>query len=65
MYPDIESFPELPYEAISKDHLVYDLVYNPETTMFLKKARQQGASISNGQKMLEFQAEENWRIWNS
>ena len=65
MYPDIASFPELPYEAISKDHLVYDLVYNPETTMFLKKARQQGASISNGQKMLEFQAEENWRIWNS
>ncbi|MGZ3904384.1 MAG: shikimate dehydrogenase, partial [Bacteroidia bacterium] len=44
-------------------HLAYDLIYNPEETIFLKKAKEQGALISNGYNMLCFQAEEAWRIW--
>jgi shikimate dehydrogenase len=44
---------------------LYDLIYNPAKTLFLKKGEEQGATVSNGQEMLELQAEENWRIWNS
>ena len=64
MYPHIESFPALPYHAITKEHLIYDLVYNPEETVFLSKAKQQGAQIKNGLEMLHLQAEKAWRIWN-
>ena len=63
-FPDIESFPPIPYQFIGKEHLLYDLVYNPEETVFLKKGRAQGAIIKNGYEMLVLQAEESWRIWN-
>ena len=63
MYPDTD-YLSLPYSAITPQHLVYDLIYNPTETLFLKKAKEQGASISNGYNMLCFQADEAWRIWN-
>jgi len=64
MHPNIDDCPQLPYNAISPQHLVYDLTYNPAETLFLKKAKEQGALISNGYNMLCFQADEAWRIWN-
>jgi shikimate dehydrogenase len=64
MHPNINECPALPYNAITPQHLVYDLTYNPAETLFLQKAKQQGALISNGYNMLCFQADEAWRIWN-
>lgn len=63
-FPEVMLAPELPYHFISKQHLVYDLIYNPQETLFLKKCRENGASIKNGLQMLEIQAEEAWKIWN-
>lgn len=63
-FPEVMLAPELPYHFISKRHLVYDLIYNPQETLFLKKCRENGASIKNGLQMLEIQAEEAWKIWN-
>ncbi len=65
MYPNIGNSPEIPYQFISTSHLLYDLVYNPIETEFLKKAKYQGASAVNGLSMLHQQAEAAWRIWNS
>lgn len=64
-YPNIETRPALPYEAITDKHLLYDLTYNPEETTFLKSGKKQGATIKNGFQMLELQAEKSWEIWNS
>lgn len=65
MFPDVKSCVDIPYAAISDSHLVYDLVYNPEETRFLNKAKIQGATIKNGLEMLHLQAEAAWKIWNS
>ena len=64
-YPNVSSKPNIPYEAITEKHLLFDVIYNPTETAFLKLGKAQGATICNGLKMLEFQAEESWRIWNS
>lgn len=64
-YPDIDSYPDIPYEYLGKKHLLYDLVYNPAATAFLKRGARQGAAIKNGLEMLELQAERNWQLWNS
>lgn len=64
-FPNVEQSIPIPYQFITKNHLLFDLVYNPSETAFLKLGKQQGASISNGRKMLEFQAEKSWEIWNS
>lgn len=64
MSPREERYPEIPYSFLTADHYLYDLVYNPEKTLFLQKGEQQGATIKNGFEMLIIQAEENWRIWN-
>lgn len=64
MYPDVEAFPPLPYDAITSKHIFYDLIYNPEKTRFLEKAEAKGAKIMNGIKMLKIQAEASWQIWN-
>lgn len=64
MYPHTESFPDLPYEAIGPGHFVFDLVYNPEQTIFLKKAKANGARTCNGLQMLYLQADRAWEIWN-
>ncbi len=63
-YPDETNYPDIPYQYITKRHLLYDLIYNPSTTLFLKKGEEQGAIIKNGEQMLVLQAEESWRIWN-
>lgn len=62
--PNIEQCPELNYQFFTKKHLAFDLIYNPAETTFLKKAKQQGATIQNGYQMLVFQAEKAWKIWN-
>ncbi len=62
--PDLTSFPPIPYEAITDQHLLYDLIYNPEKTVFLQKGEAQGAEIKNGYEMLVLQAEKAWEIWN-
>ncbi|HER07882.1 MAG TPA: shikimate dehydrogenase [Bacteroides sp.] len=64
MYPDLESCPPIPYETITADHLLFDLVYNPSKSRFLLQGEQQGASIVNGYDMLVYQAEASWEIWN-
>jgi len=65
MYPDIENSPDIPYDFITDKHLLYDLIYNPEETQFLKKGKQHGAQTKNGLEMLYLQAEKSWKIWNS
>jgi shikimate dehydrogenase len=64
MLPDIESCPNIPYELITNRHLLFDCIYNPEETLFLKKGRLQGASTQNGMGMLIGQAIAAWKIWN-
>ena len=64
MSPHFDEFPPLPYEAMDKSFLLYDLIYNPEETLFLRKGREQGAVTKNGLEMLLLQAEAGWSIWN-
>jgi len=63
-FPNCELFPPIPYNYLTKNHLVFDLIYNPEETAFLKKSKLQGAEIKNGLEMLLYQAEKAWQIWN-
>ena len=63
--PNTERCPDIPYQFITENHLLYDLIYNPEVTTFLAKGKAQGATIKNGYEMLQLQAEESWRIWNT
>ncbi len=63
MFPKTDSCPEIPYNSLSPEHLLFDLVYNPEETLFLKEGKARGAQIKNGLEMLHLQAEEAWRIW--
>lgn len=63
--PNEDEFPPIPYEAITDDHLLYDLVYNPPQTMFLRKGAERGATPKNGYEMLVLQAEKSWEIWNA
>jgi shikimate dehydrogenase len=64
MYPKVAEAPPLPYEAITEKHFLFDLIYNPEKTLFLRKGAERGAEIENGYGMLVEQAEESWKIWN-
>lgn len=64
-YPNIEECPNIPYQYITERHLCYDLIYNPIKTKFLILSEKNGASIINGNEMLENQALESWKIWNS
>lgn len=63
-HPRANEAPPIPYDALGPDHLVYDLVYNPQETLLMQKAKASGANVKNGQEMLELQAEASWRIWN-
>lgn len=63
-FPAVDGCPEIPYEYLTPQHLLYDLVYNPEKTLFLKKGEEYGALIKNGYEMLVVQAEESWDIWD-
>jgi len=62
-YPNTNECPDIPYDAINETHLVFDLIYNPEESKFLTIVKLKGATICNGSKMLELQAEKAWRIW--
>jgi shikimate dehydrogenase len=63
MAPNVDTFPDIPYQFLTAEHLLYDLVYNPEVTAFLQKGLAQKATIKNGFDMLELQAEKAWEIW--
>lgn len=63
-FPEINSCPNIPYNLLNNNHIIFDLVYNPEETIFLQKAKQHGATTKNGMEMLVFQAEKAWEIWN-
>jgi shikimate dehydrogenase len=65
MHPATDQCPPIPYQHITKEHLLYDLIYNPETTLFLSKGKEAGCQVKNGYEMLLKQAREAWRIWNS
>ena len=64
MYPNENKFPNIPYQHLSTEHFLYDLVYNPAETEFLKLGKVQGAKTMNGLSMLHLQAEKAWEIWN-
>ncbi len=64
MYPNVDQYPAIPYQYLSNRHYLFDCVYNPAETMFLKKGKEQGAITKNGEDMLVIQADESWRIWN-
>lgn len=63
-FPAVDECPAIPYQFITAQHYLFDLVYNPAKTLFLQKGEKQGAVIKNGYDMLVLQAEESWRIWN-
>lgn len=63
-YPEINRAPDIPYEFIGSSHILHDLVYNPEETLFMKKGKERGARVKNGYQMLVEQAEKSWEIWN-
>jgi shikimate dehydrogenase len=65
MYPEVDRCPPIPYQHITAEHYLYDLIYNPGKTAFLEKGEERGASIKNGLEMLQIQAEESWKIWTA
>jgi shikimate dehydrogenase len=64
MYPDIESYPDIDYNSLSRANILFDLVYNPEITSFLRMGAEHGCTVVSGLKMLHSQAEKSWEIWN-
>lgn len=65
MYPNTDQAPDIPYEFVTKNHLLFDLVYNPEKTRFLQQGEAKKAVVVNGLEMLHQQALRAWEIWNS
>ena len=63
--PNTAEAPGIPYNFLTPDHYLFDVVYNPNKTTFLKRGEEMGATIQNGSEMLEIQAEESWKIWNN
>ena len=63
MYPKVDFCPDIPYDLLTPQHLLYDLLYNPDETLFMKKGRAQGATVKNGLEMLLLQAFAAWEIW--
>ena len=63
MYPNINACPDIPYDLLTPDHLLYDLLYNPDETLFMKKGKEKGAVVKNGLEMLLLQAFAAWEIW--
>jgi shikimate dehydrogenase len=64
-FPNINNCPNIPYKFLTKDHILYDLVYNPIESLFLKRGRNLGCKTKNGLEMLEIQANESWSVWNN
>ena len=65
MFPNTQEAPSIPYELLTTQHHLYDLVYNPAETLFMAKGLAKGASVQNGLEMLHIQAQESWKIWNT
>ena len=65
MFPKVDEAPNIPYELLTSKHLLFDLVYNPEDTLFMQKGRAQGATVKNGLEMLHLQAIASWKFWHS
>ena len=63
MFPNVDSKPDIPYSGLTEQHLLIDLVYNPEETLFLKLGKEKGAKVLNGLIMLQQQAEKSWELW--
>jgi len=64
-FPKVDTCPNIPYEFLTADHVLFDLVYNPEETLFMKKGKEKGATVKNGLEMLHLQAIKAWEIWNA
>ena len=64
MFPRVDACPDIPYQLLTGHHLLYDLVYNPQETLFLKRGAEHGAAVKNGLEMLHLQALASWRFWN-
>lgn len=64
MFPHINECPDIPYDLLTPSHLLYDLLYNPDETLFMKKGKAKGATVKNGLEMLLLQAFAGWEIWN-
>lgn len=64
MYPKVDQCPTLPYDAMDRHTLLYDLIYNPDTTLFMQKGKEHGATVKNGLEMLLLQAFASWEFWN-
>lgn len=64
-WPHVTDYPDIPYNHLTADHYLFDLVYNPTITEFMKRGQQQGAHVHNGLQMLQLQANYSWQIWNS
>ncbi|HTN09022.1 shikimate dehydrogenase [Agriterribacter sp.] len=63
-FPDVNQCPDIPYEGIGERHFLFDLIYNPQKTLFLEKGAERGAAVQNGHDMLIAQAEASWELWN-
>jgi len=64
MFPNVDEAPDIPYQYLTSNHLLYDLLYNPDVTKFMKLGKERGASVKNGLEMLLLQAFASWNIWN-
>jgi shikimate dehydrogenase len=64
-FPNVDGYPDIPYKAVNETHILFDLVYNPALSTFLRKGQESGAIICNGLKMLEYQALKAWEIWTN
>ena len=64
MFPATNKTPEIPFNLLSERHLLYDLIYNPNETLFLRNGRKYKCKVKNGYEMLKIQAEESWKLWN-
>ena len=64
-FPNINKCPNIPYKHLTKEHVLYDLVYNPIESLFLRRGRELGCKTKNGLEMLEIQANESWSVWNN
>lgn len=65
LFPNTENCPDIPYQHLNEQNILYDLIYNPEETEFMRRGKQKGAMAIGGLKMLQLQADKSWEIWNS
>lgn len=65
MFPHVDECPDIPYGLLTPDHLLFDLVYNPDRTLFMQRGEEHGATVKNGLEMLRLQAIASWEFWNS